>query len=102
MEDIRIRSGSKQKVFMEVITSAENHTSLLVSMAVMPRGQEPEAGNFKTAAWRTDLPFKAAEVMIGPDSDVGPLAEGTYKMFTKVTAIPEEPLMESLNCVVIT
>lgn len=102
MQDIRIESGSKQRVWMRVNTSVTDLSGIPVSMAVMPLGQDPEVGNFKTAAWKADLPFKAAEVMVGPGSDVGALAEGVYKMFTKVTATPEEPWMKSTNCLRIT
>lgn len=100
--DIRVESSSTQRVWMRVNTSLADVSGLLVSVAVMPRGQDPEAGNFKTAEWKTDLPFKAAQVMVGPGSAVGQLAEGTYKLFTKVTATPEIPVLESTNCLVIT
>lgn len=102
MQDIRIKAGSKQEVWMQVNTTVADVSGLLVSMAVMPRGQDPQVGDFRTAAWRTDLPFKAAEIMVGPGSAVGALAKGVYKMFTKVTAIPEEPWLESTNYLRIT
>lgn len=100
--DIRVESSSTQYVWMRVNTTLSDVSGLLVSMAVMPRGQDPEAGDFKTATWKTGLPFKAAQVMVGPTSAVGVLAEGVYKMFTKVTASPEVPVLESTNCLVIT
>ena len=98
--DIRIPSTSVQLVQMRINTTTDP-TSNLVSMAVMPRGTEPEAGDFKTASWAAGTPYKA-QVLIGPSSSVGVLAEGVYKMWTKVTAIPEIPVLESTNCLVIT
>lgn len=99
--DLRIPSGSLQYVTMP-ITAAEDPTSLLVSMAVMPRGVEPEAGDFKTASWAEGAPYRC-QVLIGPGSPgVGELDEGTYRLWAKVTAIPEIPVMASTNCLVIT
>lgn len=98
--DLRIPSGSLQYVTMP-ISSTSDPTSLLVSMAVMPRGVEPEAGNFKTAAWASGTPYRC-QILIGPGSTVGALTEGTYRLWAKVTAIPEIPVMASTNCLVIT
>lgn len=98
--DVRIPSGSLQYVTMPIRTAADP-TSLLVSMAVMPRGVEPEVGNFKTASWAPGLPYRC-QILIGPGSTVGELDEGTYRLWVKVTAIPEIPVLASTNYLVIT
>lgn len=99
--DLRIPSTSLQYVTMP-ITAASDPTSLLVSMAVMPRGEEPEAGDFKTASWAAGQPYRC-QVLIGPGSPgVGVLVEGTYRLWAKITATPEIPVLAATNYLVIT
>lgn len=101
--DIRIPSTSTQLVQMR-ITADVDPTATLVSMAVMPLGVEPEAAHFKTASWvpdQTSSPYRC-QVLIGPGSTVGELDEGVYRLWAKVTAIPEVPVLPATNCLRIT
>jgi hypothetical protein len=85
-------------------TTVPDPTSKLVSMAVMPLGQEPEAADFKTASWMT-LPAGVTarcQLLIGPASTVGELPEGVYRLWAKVTATPEIPVLPATNCLRIT
>lgn len=101
MSDLRIPSTSVQYVQMRVDTTTDP-TGLLVSMAVTPRGTEPTAGDFRTAAWTAGTPYKA-QVLIGTAaSGIGVLTEGTYQVWVKVTSTPEIPVMCSTNCLRIT
>lgn len=98
--DVRHSRLTSQFVPMEVVTTDPSPTSKLVSIAVKPRDTDPEVGDFKTAAW---IPGTTkAQVMVGPGTAVGELAPGVYKLWTKVTATPEIPVLESTNCLVIT
>lgn len=102
MPDVRIASSSRV-IYRHEITAAEDPTGLSVSMAVMPYGDEPEAADFKTAAWLTEGGRHFAIVLIGdPATGIGALVEGIYKSWVKITDIPEIPVLESTNYLVIT
>lgn len=100
MSDLRIPSTSVQYVQMRVDTTA-NPTGNAVSMAIKPRGTEPEAVDYKSATWAAGTPYKA-QVRIGTGTDIGALVEGVYQVWVKVTATPEIPVMQSTNCLRIT
>lgn len=102
MSDVRIPSSSVI-LYRHEVTAAEDPTSLPVSMAVMPYGEEPAAGDFKTAAWITENGRHHAVVLIGQvGTGIGVLTEGIYKSWVKVTDTPEIPVLESPNYLVIT
>lgn len=100
--DVRIPSSSIV-IYRHEVTAADNPTSLPVSMAVKPYGEEPVAGDFKTASWLLEGGRYYATVLIGQSgSGIGPLPEGIYKSWVKVTDTPEIPVLESVNYLVIT
>jgi hypothetical protein len=100
--DVRIPSSSVV-IYRHEVTAQDDPTSLPVSMAVMPYDEEPAAGDFKTAAWLTEGGKHYAAILIGQDgTGIGPLAEGIYKSWVKVTDTPEIPVLESVNYLVIT
>lgn len=100
--DVRIPSSSVI-LYRQQVTAAEDPTSLLVSMAVMPYDEEPEAADFKTAAWITEGSSHYAVVLIGQvGTGIGVLTEGIYRSWVKVTDIPEIPVLPSTNYLVIT
>lgn len=100
--DVRIPSSSVI-LYRHQVTASEDPTSNLVSIAVMPYGVEPGAGDFKTAAWLTEGANRYAVVLIGQaGTGIGVLTEGIYKSWVKVTATPEIPVLESTNYLVIT
>lgn len=100
--DVRIPSSSIV-LYRHEVTAQDDPTSLPVSMAVMPYGEEPEAADFKTAAWLTENERHYAVVLIGQvGSGIGALTEGIYKSWVKVTDTPEIPVLESVNFLVIT
>lgn len=102
MPDVRIPSSSVV-IYRHQVSAADDPTSLPVSMAVMPHGEEPEAGDFRTAVWLTEDGKHFAAVLVGdPSSGIGVLTEGIYKSWVKVTDIPEVPVLESTNYLVIT
>jgi hypothetical protein len=100
--DTRVASSSIV-IYRHQINRAQDPTSLPVSMAVMLYGVEPAAGDFKTAAWLTEGGRYYAVILIGQTgTGIGPLAEGIYKSWVKVTDTPEVPVLESPNYLVIT
>lgn len=100
--DVRIPSSSVV-LYRHQVSAAADPTSLLVSMAVMPYGVEPEPGDFKTAAWLTEGGTHYAVALLGQTgTGIGPLAEGIYRSWVKVTATPEIPVLSSTNYLVIT
>lgn len=102
MPDVRVPSSSKI-LYRQEVNAAEDPTSLLVSMAAKLYGEEPEAADFKTAAWLLENGRYYAVALLGdPVVGLGVLTEGIYKTWVKVTATPEIPVLESVNYLVIT
>lgn len=100
--DVRIPSSSVV-LYRHQVTAAADPTANLVSMAVMPYGEEPEAADFSTAAWLTEAGKYYAVILIGQAGQgIGVLTEGIYRSWVKVTATPEAPVLESTNYLVIT
>lgn len=72
------------------ITGPGDYTSLDVDMAVVPKDEPPESGDWKSAVW---IGSNAA-VLIGTGSDVGVLTRGvTYDIWVKITSSPETPVL---------
>ncbi|MFD9949713.1 hypothetical protein ACFWYW_55495 [Nonomuraea sp. NPDC059023] len=72
------------------ISGPPNLTSLVVVMAVRPEGQDPESGDWETAAWIGT----SASVLIGTGSDIGALTKGAqYGIWVKITSSPEVPVL---------
>lgn len=69
---------------------AANLDDLVVKMAVVDDGEQPVTADWQTAEWiGTSI---AALIGPGTDIDLGP---GTYDVWVKITASPEEPVLES-------
>lgn len=102
MPDVRIPSSSVV-LYRQEVHAAASPTALPVSMAVKPYGEEPEAADFKAAAWLTESGRYYAVILVGQVvTGLGVLTEGIYKTWVKVTATPEVPVLESVNYLVIT
>lgn len=100
--DVRIPSSSVV-LYRHRVSAPADPTGNLVSMAVMPYGEEPAAGDFKTAAWLTEGGAYYAVILVGQvGTGIGALTEGIYRSWVKITAIPEIPVLESTNYLVIT
>lgn len=71
------------------ITGPTNLTSFAVEMAILPVGQDPISGDWKTAQWAgTD-----AIVLVGPSAAI-PLTKGVqYEVWVRITASPEIPVL---------
>lgn len=64
-------------------------TTYDVEMAIVPEGEDPDSGDWETAAWEgTD-----AVVLVGPATSI-PLSRGvTYEVWVRITATPEIPVL---------
>ncbi|MFI6496896.1 hypothetical protein [Nonomuraea typhae] len=71
------------------IDGPANMTGFTVEMAILPEGQDPAGGDWKSAQWDgTD-----AIVMVGPSATI-PLTKGvTYEVWVRITATPEIPVL---------
>ncbi|NUW45558.1 hypothetical protein [Nonomuraea rhodomycinica] len=72
------------------ITGPSDVTLYTVQMAVIPDGQDPVTLDWKAAIW---LGTNAA-VLIGPGATI-PLSEGTYRVWVKISASPETPVLDA-------
>lgn len=66
-------------------------TSLAVDMAVVPEGQDPDVGDWKTASW-SDTGSEAL-VLVGPVTDLALTKGVTYGVWVKITSSPEVPVL---------
>lgn len=71
-----------------------NPTAFAVTVAVVPAGTTPTAGDFKAAVWVTDntgaIPVYSARTQIGPGSAGPTLVAGrVYTVHAKIAATPE-------------
>lgn len=83
-----IPSLSKEYVHATVAGPA-NKASFAVEMAVVPEGQDPVSGDWKTAEWSGDDVI----AMVGAGSTI-PLTRGvTYEVWVRITASPEIPVL---------
>ncbi|MER7500459.1 hypothetical protein AB0L05_27755 [Nonomuraea pusilla] len=71
------------------ITGPADLAELPVQMAIVPNGQDPATGDWKSAVWIGT----SAAVLIGPGSGL-PLAKGgSYGIWVKITSTPEVPVL---------
>jgi hypothetical protein len=96
--DLRIPQTSKQYIYAPV-ASTTSPTSLPVSIAIVPRDEEPETADFKTADWEPST--TNARILIGPGSTVGELSAGSYRVWVKVDGAVEDPVILVPNYLVI-
>lgn len=85
---LKISSLSTEYVKVPV-TGPSDVTSLTVQMAIVPDGQDPAGGDWKTATWIST----SASILIGPATTL-PLAKGvSYGVWVKITSTPEIPVL---------
>lgn len=72
------------------ITGPVELSSLTVEMAILPDGQDPASGDWKTATWFATN----ASLLVGPDAPFGALTKGvTYGVWVRITSLPEKPVL---------
>lgn len=85
---LRIPSLSVEYVRVPV-TGPPDLTTLDVDMAIVPQGQDPGSGDWKSADWIGS----DAAVLIGPATAL-PLTKGVnYGIWVKITSSPEIPVL---------
>lgn len=71
------------------VTGPVDVTSLTVQMAIVPDGQDPAGGDWRTATWIGTF----AAVLVGPATTL-PLTKGvSYGIWVKITSTPEIPVL---------
>ena len=80
-----------------VAGTAVDPTSYAVAVAVLPVATaDPSDADFKAATWQTGPRGTFAALLVGPGSAVGILTAGTtYRVWAKITASPEVPVISS-------
>ena len=86
---VKLRMGAK------VNGAAVDPSGYPVQLAVLPRGQDPKETDWQTADWEPDGARWWGRLLIGPGSNFGPLAKANYKVWGRVEALAERPVMES-------
>ena len=87
---LSIPSTSVQYVHVP-ITGTDLDGGEPVAMAVIATtAEEPATGDWKTANWDAG----SARILIGPGTDLQ-LADGIYRVWVRVTASPEIPVIRS-------
>lgn len=84
-----------------VAGAAVDPTSYTVTVAVAPENTTPVSGDYKPAAWQTGSRGTFAVLLVGTGSAVGVLTAGNYRLWAKVTASPETPVVKSTDRLVI-
>lgn len=102
MPDRYIARDSAELVGVKVTATTVAGTSVAVTgytvtVAVLPVATEdPSDSDFKAASWQTGPKGTFAVLLVGPGSAVGTLTAGTtYKVWAKITASPEVPVVKS-------
>lgn len=86
---LTISSLSTEYVKIPIVDGPANLTTLTVQMAIVPQGQDPVSGDWKSASWVGT----SAAVLIGPATSL-PLSKGvTYGVWVKITSSPEIPVL---------
>lgn len=79
-----------------VAGAAVDPTGYTVAVAVLPVATEdPADSDFKAATWQTGPLGTFAVLLVGTGSAVGVLTAGTHKVWAKITASPEVPVIKS-------
>lgn len=72
------------------VTGPVELSSLTVEMAVLPQGEDPDSGDWETAAWFNSQ----ASILIGSGTAIGALTKGvTYGIWVRITSLPETPVL---------
>ncbi|MEV4287370.1 hypothetical protein AB0K40_17840 [Nonomuraea bangladeshensis] len=86
---LRISHLSVEYIKVPILKGPPELTDLLVEMAILPDGQDPDTGDWETAVWLG----QSAAALIGPGTDF-PLVKGvTYGIWVRITSGPEAPLL---------
>lgn len=86
---LTISNLSVEYVKVPIDDGPANLTELDVDMAIVPQGQDPVSGDWKSASWVGT----SAAVLIGPATSL-PLSKGvTYGVWVKITSSPEIPVL---------
>ncbi len=107
MTDVLVARDSVQLIGVQVAATTVagttvDPTAYAVAVAVLPYNtDDPTDADFKAAAWQSGSLGKYAVVMVGPDTTVGALSPGRYRLWVKVTASPEVPVIRSPDHVVV-
>lgn len=94
MADIRMYRLSTRYVYATVTSSADPSTDP-VWMAVKPVGTPAGDSDLHEAEWVPGETWvngkRRAQVMVGPESDIGALTPGSYRVYSKTDLDPEVP-----------
>lgn len=71
------------------IDGPPNKTSYTPEMAILPEGQDPTGGDWKTASWSGDDVI----CLIGPSGLITLTKGVTYEVWVRITASPEIPVL---------
>lgn len=107
MTDVLVARDSVQLIGVQVAASTVAGTTVDptvydVTVAVLPyTTDDPADADFKAATWQSGTLGKYAVVMVGPNTTVGTLSPGRYRLWVKVTATPEVPVIRSPDHLVV-
>lgn len=87
---IKIPSTSKQYITVPV-TGTLTGTEPVHIAVIAATAEEPASGDWKTAVWDNNTD---AKILIGPGTSLA-LANGLYRVWVKVTASQEIPVIRS-------
>ena len=92
MAVLQISSLSVEYVHVPITSNLDTGdlNDLTVQLAIVPDGQEPVTGDWKTGTWIGNH----AAVLVGPGATIT-LTDGTYDVWVKITATPEVPVLLS-------
>lgn len=107
MTDVAVARDSVQLVGIQVSATTVAGSTVdpaiyEVAVAVLPyTTDDPSDGDFKTATWQSGTLGKYAAVMVGPGTTIGALTPGRYRVWAKLTATPEVPVIRSPDHVIV-
>jgi hypothetical protein len=90
---VTIPDISREYVYVPVRATGDDAaqlTTLPVEMAFMTGSAEPDTGDWETAEWDDSASTPTARILVGPTAVV--LAEGTYRVWVRVTGAVEAPV----------
>jgi hypothetical protein len=95
---IQQSSLSLQYVPVQITVQVGVPTGDTVQFAFTTGGADPQAGDWKTASWATNITglpngVYIAQCLVGPGGAVQ-LAAGTYQIWVKITDNPEVPVLK--------
>lgn len=86
--------SSRERVTVEITAFSDNGptdpTSLAVDFALLPVGDSPAVGDWRSGAWVTGTATPTASLLIGPGGVIAPAA-GRYTLWMRVRGVVEQP-----------